>query len=118
MMLARFCRLTPKTRRLNSALFGLSVCGAIALLSGCATAPAVKEAHLVWPEPPETARIEFVRTIASNEDVAKDTTRTQSILKFLEGEKPAGNRIVEPMGIVVSDDGNRVYVSDNSQKAI
>ncbi len=73
---------------------------------------------MVWPEPPEKARIEFVRTIISDADLDKDTTATQKLLNFLGGEKPSANRIVEPMGIAVSDDGNRVYVSDRAQRAI
>ena len=91
----------------------------VAVLAGCATTAAPpKETRLAWPEPPEQARIEFVRAISSDEDLNKDTTATASILKFLEGEKPSINRIVEPMGLAVSDDGNRLYVSDHSQLAV
>ncbi len=88
------------------------------LVAGCGAPPVVKETRLVWPEPPETARIEFLRSITSDEDLAKDTTSTQSILKFLEGEKPAENRLVEPQGIAVSDDGERLYISDKGQNAV
>lgn len=106
-------------QRLARALLGVTVVGAVAVLSGCATnAPLPKETRLVWPEPPETVRIEFIRAISSDEDLNKDTTNTQSILKFLEGEKPAKNRIVEPMGIAVSDDGDRVYISDHAQGTV
>ncbi len=95
-----------------------AVAGLVIILNGCASAPPEKEVRLVWPEPPEKARIEFVRTISSDDDLKKDTTSTQSILKFLEGEKPSANRIVEPMGIAVSDDGNRLYVADHAQAAV
>ncbi|MDD5030423.1 MAG: SMP-30/gluconolactonase/LRE family protein [Rhodoferax sp.] len=92
---------------------------AFVVLAGCAgNAPVAEEKRLVWPEPPETARVEFVRSITSDEDLNKDTTSSQSILKFLEGEKPAKNRIVEPMGIAVSDDGERVYISDKVQGGV
>lgn len=99
-------------------LRGVAVAGAVAVLNGCATAPPPKEIHMVWPEPPETARIEFVRSIISDDDLGKDTTSTQSILRLLEGEKPAKNRIVEPMGIAISDDGDRMYVSDHTQRTV
>jgi DNA-binding beta-propeller fold protein YncE len=105
-------------RRLTVALLGAGVAVALATLGGCSTAPTKELTRLVWPEPPDKARIEFVRSIVSDEDLGKDTTATQSLLKFLEGQKPAKNRIVTPMGIAISDDGNRMYVSDNSQAAI
>lgn len=109
----------PGARRIILAVAAVAVAGLVAVLSGCATPPPpTKETRLVWPEPPEVARIEFVRSITSDEDLGKDTTNTQSILKFLEGEKPAKNRIVEPMGIAVSDDGDRMYVSDHTQRAV
>ena len=105
--------------RIALAAAAVTVAAVVAVLAGCASAPPPKaEVRLAWPEPPEPARIQFVRAISSDEDLGKDTTATQSILKFLEGEKPTANRIVEPMGIAVSDDGNRVYVSDHSQLAV
>lgn len=93
--------------------------GVVAVLAGCAgNAPVAEAPRLVWPEPPEVARVEFVKSITSDEDLQKDTTNTQSILNFLQGEVPAKNRIVEPMGIAVSDDGDRVYISDKAQNAV
>ena len=105
--------------RLARTVLGITLIGAVTVLIGCAApAPKPKEIHLAWPEPPEKARIEFIRSIVSDEDLNKDTTSSQSLLKFLEGEKPAKNRIVEPMGIAVSDDGERLYISDHGQRAI
>ena len=89
-----------------------------ALLSGCATVPEKKPLRFVWPPPPLPARIEFVRSIVSDEDIAKDTTFSQRLVAFLAGEKPTAHRIVEPMGLAVSDDGERVYVADYAQLAV
>lgn len=112
-------QINQATRRTLLALTAVATAGLVAVMTGCATPPApVKETRLVWPEPPETARIEFIRSISSDDDLGKDTTSTQSILKFLEGEKPAINRIVEPMGIAVSDDGDRIYISDHTQRTV
>lgn len=97
---------------------GALACGLLILVAGCATAPAPKEIHMVWPEPPETARIEFVRTLVSDEDLSKDTTASQSLFKWLSGERASPNRILEPMGLAVSDDGNRLYISDHGQQAV
>lgn len=91
---------------------------AVALLGGCATAAKTTEEtsnRLVWPPPPLAARIEFERTLVSEENIGKDTTFSERIVAFLAGEKPPANRIVEPMGLAVSDDGRRIYVSDYSR---
>jgi len=82
-------------------------------LGGCATAPKGEEpVRLVWPSPPLTARVEFVRSIVSDEDLGRDTTFSQNLFAFLAGDKPEPNRILEPMGLAISDDGQRLYVSD------
>ena len=89
------------------------------LLASCATAPPPAEpTRLVWPAPPLTTRIEFVRSVVSDEDLYRDTTFGQRLANFLGGEKPTPNRIAEPMGLAVSDDGNRVYVADYAQHAV
>jgi DNA-binding beta-propeller fold protein YncE len=87
----------------------------IALLVGCAIAPPAAEVRPVWPAPPLPARIEFLRTIASEEDVNRDTTFSETLVEFFSGKKPPSNHLAEPMGIAVSDDGNRVYVADYGQ---
>jgi DNA-binding beta-propeller fold protein YncE len=93
---------------------GLSV-----MLASCVTAPPPAEMkRLVWPAPPLTTRIEFVRSIVSDQDLDQDTTFSQQLANFLGGERPTSNRIAEPMGLAVSDDGNRVYVSDYVQHAV
>jgi DNA-binding beta-propeller fold protein YncE len=89
------------------------------LVTGCATGPKQEEPQrLVWPSPPLTARIEFLRSIASEEDVRKDTTATQKLINWLSGVKPPAKHILEPMGIAVSDDGQRLYVSNFGRQAV
>lgn len=92
--------------------------GMIALAAGCAAQKPVEQARPAWPPPPEQARIEFVRTVSSEDDVAHDTTFTQSVADFLAGTKPTAAQIVEPNGIAVSDDGSVLYVSDRAQGAV
>ncbi|MDD2918860.1 SMP-30/gluconolactonase/LRE family protein [Rhodoferax sp.] len=106
-------------RRLVHALAAVAVAGLAAVLGGCASDAPIKEAPpLVWPAPPETARIKFLRTLVDDSDLNQDTTASRKVLNFLAGEMAAANRIVEPMGLAVSDDGHRVYVSDFAQGAV
>ncbi len=93
--------------------------GIMLLAAGCAASQKPAEpARLVWPPPPQQTRIQFVRTIASDEDVGQDTTFTRQILNYLAGYKPPPNAVVNPMGLAVSDDGQVLYVSDYTQGAV
>jgi hypothetical protein len=90
-----------------------------AILAGCATAPVEqKDTKMVWPPPPQPARIKFVRTISSERDLTMDTTFSENLAAFLTGEKMPAGRIAEPAGLAVSDDGQRLYVSDMMQQAV
>ena len=92
--------------------------GVVLLAAGCAAQKPQEQIRPVWPPPPQTARIEFVRSIASDADVGHDTTFTQSVVNFLAGFKPPATKIWEPMGLVASDDGQILYVSDYGQGAV
>ena len=103
-------------RRLARAVAGAAAATLVALMVGCASdAPVKEEPRPVWPEPPETARIEFIRTLVDDKDLNKDSTANQGVMKFLSGDTAAINRIVEPMGLTTSPDGNRLYISDFAQ---
>jgi DNA-binding beta-propeller fold protein YncE len=83
------------------------------LISGCASTPTEEgPVRLVWPEPPDTARIEFVRTISSERDVGIDTTFSEKVVNFLGGQPVPPKHVAQPMGLAVSDDGQRVYVAN------
>lgn len=105
-------------RRTVELLVGPAAAGLLVALAGCVTPPPAEPTRLVWPAPPLTTRIEFVRSIVSDDDLARDTTFNQRLSNFLGTERPTPNRIAEPMGLAVSDDGNRVYVSDYAQHAV
>jgi DNA-binding beta-propeller fold protein YncE len=84
--------------------------------AGCATAPEKpKLIELMWPEPPLTPRIKFVRTLASESDLERKPSLNELILEAVVGKKPAPGHLREPMKIAVSDDGQRVYVADYGQ---
>jgi DNA-binding beta-propeller fold protein YncE len=89
---------------------------ATVLVAGCASAPPpVEEPKLVWPAPPEPPRIQFVRSITSQEDLKADTTFTAAMASFLAGEQIPDGRIASPAGLAVSADAQRLYVADPLQ---
>ena len=47
--------------------------GLLLFSASCATAPKPEVQRLVWPPPPVTARIEFVRTVVSDENLGKES---------------------------------------------
>lgn len=87
-------------------------------LSGCATPPPADEVKLVWPAPPLQTRVRFVRNITSEDDMKADTTFSRGLAAFLTGEKMPEGRVAEPMGLAVSDDGDRLYVADPLQRKV
>ena len=107
-------------RNTARALAGPIAAALLLALAGCATAPPPPEEmkSLVWPAPPLPTRIQFVRSIFSEEDLNRDITFNEKLVEFISGKKPPLNRIAEPMGLAVSDDGSRLYVSDYAQLAV
>ncbi|HET9551882.1 MAG TPA: SMP-30/gluconolactonase/LRE family protein [Anaeromyxobacteraceae bacterium] len=80
---------------------------ALAAATGCAGA--AKRPDVVWPPPPDLARIKFVTAFASEHDI--DTSGWSQFKRALIGEKDP-TRVNKPMGIALSKDGNRLYVAD------
>jgi len=95
---------------------------ALLTIAGCATTqqqPKPEEpVKLSWPAPPDVTRIEFVRSVTSNQDLLNDTTFSQEVINFLSGTKPVPDHLVEPMGVAVSDDGQTLYVADTAWQQI
>ena len=109
-------------RRLVSiTLAGFLACLALLTMAGCATTQQEKPiviGKLTWPPPPDTTRIEFVANITSDKDLSDNTTFSENVTNFLSGTKPQPNQIVEPMGLVVSDDGQTLYVADTGWQQV
>lgn len=90
-----------KVRLIFSALLGSAL-----VLGGCA--PEVKSSRILWPPPPEQARLEFVGVLASDQDFAKSTGA--KLLSRIAGETPR-SVFKSPFGIASNGKGI-VYVSD------
>jgi DNA-binding beta-propeller fold protein YncE len=96
----------------------LAIAAALAV-AGCAAAPSAPEPpRLVWPPPPAPPRIEFVQSLATGADVGTGRSAGNWLLDLVGGPRPARDRLAEPMGVAVSDDGARVYVADHAQDTV
>ncbi|MDO8446807.1 MAG: SMP-30/gluconolactonase/LRE family protein [Deltaproteobacteria bacterium] len=90
------------------------------LLVGCASAPLIEEpsSNIIWPKPPDKARIRFLKSISNSEDIVK--TKHGGWLKktwtFLTGES-AEKVLVAPYGVTADTEGN-VYVADRDTREI
>jgi DNA-binding beta-propeller fold protein YncE len=73
---------------------------------GCAATTIGKPVE--WPDPPEKPRIRFVTAFRTGDDL--DTSGWAHFRRSLFGNSSV--TMGQPMGVAVSDDGQRVYVAD------
>ncbi|TAK51078.1 MAG: 6-bladed beta-propeller [Bacteroidetes bacterium] len=66
---------------------------------------------IVWPSPPEQARIQYVRTISSLQSFEQKQGFISGIFGFLFGDESSAQWFVQPLGITVSSAG-KLYVTD------
>jgi sugar lactone lactonase YvrE len=85
---------------------------AAAALAGCATA---KQKSVVWPPPPETPRIKWVRTFATEDDLGGSGFRALGRV-FIPGDPEAA--IAQPTGLALSPDEKTLYVTCNAARRV
>lgn len=72
---------------------------------------AVINCGMVWPPPPEPARVELLYSFARPEDVQIEKGKTEKVFEFLFGrKKSAQDAFIQPQGIFSRDD--LIYVTD------
>lgn len=99
-----------KMSKVESVLLTIAII-TLGLLNGCGSSRnAEKESAYVWPEPPDTARIKYVRTLRGEDDF---TSGFGAVVKTLAGEKTVV-QLSRPFDICVADEG-RIFVTDVSQ---
>ncbi|HEV8539513.1 MAG TPA: 6-bladed beta-propeller [Bacteroidota bacterium] len=85
-----------------------------ALLTGCGGTRAIeKEGRIIWPEPPDTARIAYVQTLKGEDDFS---TGLAGALSAIAGKKGVV-KFLRPFDICVADDG-KLFVTDAVQGII
>jgi DNA-binding beta-propeller fold protein YncE len=82
---------------------------AAALAAGCAHAPPPAP-PVTWPDPPDTPRIRFVSAFANTDDL--DQSGWRKFKRGLLGGGLADVSVSHPMGLALSDDGQRLYIAD------
>lgn len=94
---------------------------AAALSLSCAGTPALVGTQgasgtpLVWPEPPQAARIRFVQAISRPQDLGMRNTRWHRLLTWLVGGS-SGEAFVRPTGVAA--DARALYVADPGAAAL
>jgi sugar lactone lactonase YvrE len=91
----------------------------LAALAGCAAPPAVSpfgEGGRVWPESPNTPRIEFVREFSSLSDFGVKASFWDRIVQAAAGKEI--DRMMRPMAAAMSVDGGTIYVADPDARCV
>ena len=74
--------------------------------------------HLVWPPPPEVARIEYVGSLSSERDFGKSESFFSKLKRSLLGGAPPSMLAIErPFDILGGSDG-RLFVTDGTTPAV
>ena len=85
---------------------------AVAMVGGACTSrsdrPAPSVEPVVFPAPPDTARIQFLTSIGSSADIVPAPS---GLSRYVTGIEPEQREIVKPYGITVA--GGRIYICDS-----
>jgi len=98
--------ITNTMTRLNHILFVLLFFFVSASMARQTTAR-----ELVWPSPPQQARIKHIQTISSIKDISEEPGFFSKVFSFLFGSKNIDRWLVQPVGIAVDRDG-KLYIAD------
>lgn len=93
----------------------LLLAGIVVMLAGCATVSPQQTAEILWPAPPETARIKFLGLLRNQDDLRAlqgGKGGRQWFEEALLGPKKVTNALQQPMGLALSRSGARLYVTD------
>ena len=71
---------------------------------------------IVWPAPPETARIKYVGQISTEQDLHRSVSWSEGFGQLLFGRKEIGV-LLNPYGVAL-DDKDRLFVADSSGSVI
>lgn len=103
-------------------LAGLAVILAMPLLAACAQPTARPLAwqdaavELVWPAPPDQARVRYLRSLSGGEDFQEQSRKT-GVLGWLLGNRQAEPPLLSPFAVAVGRD-DQVWIADNGARML
>lgn len=95
--------------------------GLAVALGGCATTGPKQVTEILWPAPPQTPRIKFEGFLRNEDDLRglhAERGGTGWLAEALLGRKKPANSFQQPMGVALSHDGARLYVSDYARPGV
>ncbi len=99
--------------RLRNFLF----CSLALLIAGCSNVEPLlmhdSAIKAVWPPPPNTPRISFLRNINGPEDIYPQKTRLQTLSEMVTGDTRLGQELITPYSVTISDAGV-LYIADTT----
>ncbi len=93
----------------------LVFCAFGGILTACGKRAIRSEPELFWPQPPEQARIKFLKTISSSDDV-EEKGFWDRFKAFLFDESSVA-RLVKPYAVFAAPNG-RIYVADSGWRKV
>ncbi|MFI5395946.1 MAG: SMP-30/gluconolactonase/LRE family protein [Candidatus Binatia bacterium] len=105
-------------RGARAALLGIVALGLCGCFPGVKPNASDKLIELMWPEPPLKTRIKFVGNLTGEHELATGFNWKKDLTEFLAGTPTTETELANPMGIVVSADAQRVYVTDLPQQRV
>lgn len=72
---------------------------------------------IVWPKPPDAARVRYLGALTGSEDVSRNRTLAEAFDELLYGPG-APSRFVSPYAIAVDETGDRAAVADTQARCV
>lgn len=94
----------------------------LSLLTACAGSPSRPlvwqddTVSLVWPEPPDQPRVQYLRSLSGPEDF-KEKSRAAGVLSWLLGDRQDDLALLSPFAVAVSR-SDQVWVADNGSRML
>jgi len=110
-------RSTNYLRRCHILLVILPFLIAAAGLTGCVTKPKKpreEPKNLVWPTPPDQARIRYIKSYRGQMDFKKKDDFRDALF----GIEQSGLSLSKPYGVALNADGSRMYVTDAKLRGV
>jgi DNA-binding beta-propeller fold protein YncE len=78
--------------------------------------PAIHDTGPVWPPPPQTAKIQFIKSISGASDIGMKKSWFKKTMDVLLGKDQTGEMLLRPYGVFAGNE--RVYVADPGNRLL